>query len=108
MIVTSCLESKPISLEAITFSLIFPFKEPTFANNPSTESYSAINFWAVFFPTPDIPGILSAASPIIAKKSITWLTFFILNLSRTSLIPHVSVGCHLFPGLYIKIFSETN
>ena len=71
MIVTSFFDIIPISFEALTFSCILPFKESAFANKPSIESYSAINFWAVFLPTPLIPGMLSAASPIIAKKSIT-------------------------------------
>ena len=44
MIVTSFFDIIPISFEAFTFSCILPFNESAFANKPSIESYSAINF----------------------------------------------------------------
>ena len=71
MIVANFLHNKPISFEDSIFSLILPCNSCAFANRPSIVSYCFKNFWAVFSPTPGIPGILSAASPIIPKKSIT-------------------------------------
>ena len=54
-----------------TFSPKAPFILSAFSKTFSSVSYSANNFAAVFSPTPGIPGILSTASPIKPKISIT-------------------------------------
>ena len=59
------------STPALTFSPIAPFILSALANTPSKVSYSFNNFAAVFSPTPGIPGILSAASPIKPNISTT-------------------------------------
>ena len=69
--VASSFERIPNSLEASTFSFIFPLRSAVFSNNFSIDPYWAKNFLAVFSPTPGNPGILSTESPIIPRKSIT-------------------------------------
>ena len=71
IIVASFLESNPNSLFDSIFSFNLPFNLSVLANNFSILPYSAINFLAVLSPTPGSPGILSAESPFIPKKSIT-------------------------------------
>ena len=54
-------------------------------------SNSAKSLAAVFSPIPFMPGILSTASPIKPKISITWLTFLIPHLAHTSCGPIISM-----------------
>ena len=107
-IFANSLESKPSSLLASIFSFIFPFSLSVFANRFSIEPNSAKNFLAVFSPTPGKPGILSTASPIIPRKSITCSGYSTPNFSCTSGIPHISGPLPFLAGRYIKIFSDTN
>ena len=88
--VASSLERIPNSFAASTFSFILPLRSAVFSNKFSIVPYCAKNFFAVFSPTPGNPGILSAESPIIPKKSMTCSGVFTPNFSCTSGIPHVS------------------
>ena len=67
-----------------------------------------MNFFAVFSPTPGKPGMLSTESPIIPKKSITWIGFFTSNLFFTSSTPQISIPFPNLAGLYRKVESVTN
>ena len=107
-ILANSLESNPNSLDASTFSFIFPLSLSVLAKRFSMEPNSAINFFAVFSPTPGSPGMLSALSPIIPRKSITCSGVSTSNFFCTSGIPQTSYPPPNELGLYIKIFSETN
>ena len=106
--VANFLERIPLSLLASIFSFNAPFNLSVFAKRFSIEPNSFNNFLAVTSPTPGNPGILSAASPIIPKKSITCSGRSISNRFNTSGIPQISISLPIRAGLYIKIFSETS
>ena len=71
MIVANFLERMAKSFPAFIFSPNAPFILSALASTFSSVPYSANNLQAVFCPTPAIPGMLSTASPINPKKSIT-------------------------------------
>ena len=106
--VANFLDNIPNAALASILSFMAPFNWCVLAKRFSIEPYSAKNFFAVFSPTPGSPGILSAASPIIPRKSITCSGLSISNLAKTSGIPHISMSFPIRAGLYMKIFSETN
>ena len=106
--VAKVLDNIPFSLLASMFSFILPFSLSVFAKRFSIVPNSLSNFLAVTSPTPGSPGILSAVSPIIPRKSITWSGCSISNFSNTSGTPQISIPLPIRAGLYIKIFSETS
>ena len=106
--VANFLDKIPCALLASILSFKAPFSLSVLSKRFSIEPNSANNFFAVFSPTPGNPGILSTASPIIPKKSITCNGCSISNLACTSGIPQISISFPILAGRYIKIFSETN
>ena len=90
IMVASFFERMPCSRKVSTFSFCFPFSLSVFARRPSRLPNSANSFAAVFSPIPGIPGMLSTASPIRPSRSITWLTFWMLNFAQTSASPSIS------------------
>ena len=99
MMVANFLERIPRSAEFSTFSLSFPFKSAVLAKRFSMLPYSFRNFFAVFSPTPSKPGILSTASPIMARKSITCFGSSISYFALTSSTPRISNSAPFKPGL---------
>ena len=69
--VANCLLMIALSFPALTFSPSDPLILSALANTFSKVPYSFNNLAAVFSPTPLMPGILSTASPINPKISIT-------------------------------------
>ena len=108
MIFANSLESTPNSLLASIFSFILPFSSWVFSSKASMLPYSFKNFFAVLSPTPGSPGILSTASPIIPRQSITCSGRSISNLACTSGIPQISIPLPILAGRYMNIFSETS
>ena len=85
------------NLEKVIISLLFstlvrsaPFKSSTCSSKFSMLPYSAINFCAVFSPTPGHPGILSEASPMSPSISMTWEGDWMSNLAFTCSTPITS------------------
>ena len=108
IIVANCLERIPFSLLFSIFSRSLPLSWSVLASRFSKEPKSARSFLAVFSPTPGRPGILSTASPIIPRKSITCKGFCTSNFSCTSFTPHISISFPPRGGRYIKILSLTS
>ncbi len=92
MMVASFLLIIASSFPFCTFTPIAPLILSAFSKTFSNVPYSANNLAAVFSPTPGIPGILSTASPIIPKISITWLTSLIFHFVQTSEGPIISTS----------------
>ena len=108
IMVANCLERIPFSLLLSMFSRSLPFSWSVWARRFSIEPKSASSFLAVFSPTPGSPGILSTASPIIPRKSITCKGFCTSNFSCTSFTPQISTSLPPREGRYIKILSLTS
>jgi hypothetical protein len=71
MIVASFLDINASSFPFLIFSPNAPLIFSAFARTFSRVLYSVRSLQAVFCPTPAIPGILSTASPISPRISIT-------------------------------------
>ena len=106
--VANCLDNRASSAPCSTFSFSLPESLSVLASRPSTDPNSFRNLRAVFSPTPGMPGILSAESPINPSRSITCKGLSTSNFSHTSFTPSTSSGFPMRPGLYHRIFSVTN
>ncbi len=86
LIVAKTLEILASSIFSSTFSFCLPFNSWVLIKRLSKVSYFCISFKPVIFPMPGIPGMLSAVSPIIAFKSITWSGLIWYSASKLSFV----------------------
>jgi len=106
--VASSLESNASSVFSSTRSLSLPFSSPECSMTPSKLPYWCKSFDAVLAPTPGMPGMLSALSPIIPRRSMTCSGSSTSNFSRISSGPQTSAGLPPRPGRNIRILSVTS
>ena len=107
-IVAKNLEKRICSLLFSSLSFSVPFMLAVFSRIFSIVPNSAINFSAVFAPTPGHPGILSEESPIKPSKSIMSRGEAMLYFSMTALSSNTSKPFPANFGLYMKIRSLVN
>ena len=103
-----CFDKIPCSRKLTRFSCNFPLSWSVLSSKFSKEPNCSMSFWAVFSPTPGMPGMLSTASPIKPSISITWSTFAIFQRWQTSFGPKTSTPLPIKAGLYILMRSSTN
>jgi len=108
IMVANCFDKIACCALSLIFSPSLPFTLSALSKTFSSVPYSCNNLAAVFSPTPGMPGILSAASPIKPKISITCEISLMSNFFKMPSIPTTSGGLPNTAGLYILIFSVTN
>ena len=108
LIVARNFEKMIISRFVSTFVFNAPFNWSVCSRRFSMLPNSAINFWAVFSPTPGHPGILSEESPISPSISITCAGDWISNLAFTCSIPITSNSLSPYLGRYMNTWSVTS
>ena len=107
LIVARNLENSIIFRLASTLVFKAPFSSAEWERRFSMLPYCAINFCAVFSPTPGQPGMLSELSPISPSISMTCAGDWISNFAFTSSMPITSKP-PVCLGRYMKTFPPTS